>query len=106
MNAETEAETQALPAVVWDIVQLAKTRLQPQKIWLFGSRARGDHRKFSDIDLAFLIDASAEPAWSAFVSAVEDQARSLLSIDLVNLARCEAALRAEILKSGRVLYER
>jgi uncharacterized protein len=40
-------EQEALDAVVARLVEA----LDPQAIWLFGSRARGDHRPDSDFDL-------------------------------------------------------
>ena len=33
-------------------------------LYLFGSRARGDHRPDSDVDLAFDVTAAAEPRFS------------------------------------------
>jgi hypothetical protein len=41
------SETEALDAVVRRIVDI----VDPVSVWLFGSRARGDHRPDSDFDL-------------------------------------------------------
>ena len=73
-----------------------------QRIVLFGSRARGDARPKSDIDLAvkgcrdlaLLEDRLNNDLWS------------LLRIDLVNLDEpVSDELRAEIARDGVTLYE-
>jgi hypothetical protein len=51
------SEEEALAAVVARLVE----ELDPQAIWLFGSRARGDHRPDSDFDL--LVVAKEGQAW-------------------------------------------
>ena len=47
-----------------------------QRVWLFGSRARGDHRPRSDIDLAFERDALALD-WYAITEWLEETAPTL-----------------------------
>ena len=63
------------------------------KIVLFGSRARGDHRAHSDIDLA--VYGLPAGAWDAFEDAI-DALPTLLSFDLVNM---EQEISAELRKS-------
>lgn len=43
-----------------DTIEKIRTGNQDLRVYIFGSRARGKHRKYSDVDL--LIEAS--PAWS------------------------------------------
>ena len=93
------------PAVIDSIVQRARDTLPARKIWLFGSRARGDHHPKSDIDLAFQLTAPAPGAWARFVADVHEEARTLLSVDLVDLEQCDAELRAAILREGVILYD-
>lgn len=45
-------------------------------LYLFGSRARGDHRPDSDVDLAFDLNGSAEASFSLF-----DQAGLILQLE-------------------------
>lgn len=76
-------------------------------IWLFGSRARGDHRPRSDIDLAIVCpDASAED-WLTVLSVV-DEADTLLRIDCVryDAEPATSALKTAIERDKQVLYER
>lgn len=39
-----------------EIVEIIKKELNPSKIYLFGSRARGDHHKDSDYDILIIVD--------------------------------------------------
>lgn len=55
-----------------------------EAIWLFGSRARGDHRERSDIDLAIECPGACEAQWQQ-VLAIIDEADTLLPIDCVRL---------------------
>ena len=75
--------------VLQEIIQLAKKNCV-EKVILFGSRARGDYKERSDIDLAFCETTS-----------------TLLEFDIVDL---DKPVRKELLESikreGVVLYEK
>ena len=62
MNGLLEADRVA-------IVQWAERRTEIARVYLYGSRARGDHHAASDIDLAIMMDApnadKAYAMWSA-----------------------------------------
>lgn len=85
------------------IIELAK-RYRVQKLVLFGSRARGDFRPASDIDLAvYGLDPRNDLAFSADL----DELPTLLKFDMVPIrAGTDAALIAEIEKDGVVWMER
>ncbi len=84
------------------IREIAKQH-QVEKIVLFGSRARGDHREKSDIDLAIygcqdfleLSDQLEEELWS------------LLQLDLIDMNGMSVSkeLIDEIERDGVILYE-
>ena len=73
-----------------------------RKVLLFGSRARGDFRRESDIDLA-VSGGNAE----RFLLDAEETTSTLRKYDVVNL---DHPLRPELLKSiereGKVLFEK
>jgi len=94
----------ACPAFIRQIVELAREYVAPSRVVLFGSRARGRARARSDIDLA--VEPGDERRWGRFTAEAEEQARTLLRLDLVNLRRCDPALRAAALREGILLYER
>ena len=92
------------PALRHLVRQLAE---QPhvRRVWLFGSRARGDARQRSDIDLAIEAPAATRREWLDMCHLVEE-ADTLLPIDVVRLEEASRSLRASIQKEGRVLFER
>lgn len=72
-----------------------------ERVILFGSRARGDNRARSDIDLAVIggdIDR--------FRSCLDEQVQTLLKFDVVNLSRdLPSEFRESIRKDGVILYD-
>lgn len=71
---------------------------------LFGSRARGDYKERSDIDLAFEVDDEA--GWSE-VEAIIADADTLLKIDPVRLdTLADSGFKQRIAKEGLLLHER
>ena len=72
---------------------------------LFGSRARGDARERSDIDLAIEAPRADAHAWARIVEMV-DESRTLLRFDVVRLERAAVDFRVQILAEGVVLFER
>ncbi len=70
------------------------------KVYLFGSRATGKARRFSDIDVA-VMPLDPVPGW-IFSETREDLEESdiLYSVDLVNLSETDAKFRERVLKEG------
>ncbi len=87
--------------VIQEILQLAKTN-SVKKVVLFGSRARGDYKERSDIDLAFQGGNS-----SRFILDVDEETSTLLEFDIIDL---DKPVREELLDSikreGILLYEK
>lgn len=82
------------------IVQAKKYQIE--KVILFGSRARGDHRETSDIDLAV-----SGGNVTGFRLAVDDEVRTLLMFDVVNLDEpVQKPLLQSIESEGVILYEK
>ena len=84
-----------------DIRALAK-QYGIERVILFGSRARGDYRRTSDIDLAIEGGDTIR-----FTLDVEEKVWTLLTFDVVDLGRpVERALKDSIQEEGIVLYEK
>ena len=88
---------------VQSLIREAVRALDLRRVYLFGSRARGDGRRDSDVDLAFE-HGSPPAAWADFVNAMRDEAPTLLDLDLVDLAEVSPDMRTRILSEGKVLY--
>jgi uncharacterized protein len=77
-----------------------------ERVWLYGSRARGDQFERSDIDLAVEAPAMDPDEWLRISLDFADEAPTLLLIDLVRLEEAPAHLREQILDEGIVVHER
>ena len=83
-----------------DIIALAR-RCGLTKVILVGSRARGDNWERSDIDLAVSGGDTAN-----FILSIDDEIRSLLMFDIVDLDKpAQTELLAEIERDGVIIYE-
>ena len=88
-------------SVIAEILELAH-KYHIQRIILFGSRARGDYKRTSDIDLAVMGGDIAR-----FALDVEEETSTLLKFDIVNLNRpVHDELMSSIEKEGTGLYEK
>jgi predicted nucleotidyltransferase len=94
-----------LPPAVERLVATLARQAPVERVWLFGSRARGDARERSDVDLAVEAPAASEREWLALCELVEE-ADTLLPVDLIRLEAAPLALRRRIAAEGRVLHER
>ena len=70
-----------------------------EEIYLFGSRARGDNRKRSDIDLAVSCPKATDDEWQKVQDIIEN-ADTLLEIDCVRLEDANPNFYAEIRHDG------
>ena len=87
--------------VINEICNLAMEN-EIQKVILFGSRARGDYKERSDIDIAI-----AGGNYTKFVLDIDECTSTLLKYDVVNLnARVQQDLLDSINREGVILYEK
>ncbi len=87
------------------VIDTARSSIDPARILLYGSRARGSSRATSDYDLAF--DGLRHPEkWSGFVLYLDEHAETLLPFDLVRYDEASSELRAQIDEDGVIVYER
>lgn len=87
--------------VIQEICEIAE-KYKVEKVILFGSRARGDFHRTSDIDLAVkggdFINFSLD---------VDEETSTLLMFDFVDLNRSiQQELRENIEREGRIIYEK
>jgi predicted nucleotidyltransferase len=94
-------ETGISLVVLEEICALAE-KYHVEQIFLFGSRARGDYKRTSDIDLAV-----RGGDFMRFALDVEEETSTLLEYDFVDLERdIQDELRESIEREGKVLYEK
>ena len=95
-------EKTGIRAVVLEQIRSMAAQYDLRSVILFGSRARGDFKERSDIDLAV-----SGRNTSAFALAIDEETDTLLKYDIVNLDRpVDTALLDNIRKDGIILYEK
>jgi len=96
-----------MPLVDYQFLQQLAALPFVEAIWLFGSRARGEQRQRSDIDLAIECPTASEAQWQQ-VLAIVDEADTLLPIDCVRLDDLspQSPLYQAILRDRVALYRR
>lgn len=107
-----ELSSELLKQIVDRIVKVAA----PDRIVLFGSRARGTHRPDSDIDLLVVVRQATEPEWQRS-RPIDDALRELnipvekqivvrTADEIAEWSEASLALETIALREGKVLYER
>jgi len=86
--------------------QLFAAHPEVKRAIVFGSRARSDAEKRSDVDLAIEAPEATARQWLDLWYSLKEESDTLLVVDVVRLEEASAELRHEILSEGEVLYER
>lgn len=87
--------------VITEIYSLAEKH-NLEKVILFGSRAKGDYKRASDIDLA--ISGGNK---SLFALDVEEETSTPLKFDIINLdGQIQEKLKQSIETEGKIIYEK
>ena len=79
-------------------------KYNPRKVVIFGSRARGDYRKQSDIDIA--VDLNLSFREKRKLKEKIDRLSGLYSVDVVFLPDIDEDFKEKIMKEGKILYEK
>ncbi|WAM34957.1 nucleotidyltransferase domain-containing protein [Caldicellulosiruptor morganii] len=88
------------------IVEIFKKYRQVRKACVFGSRARGDYKRGSDLDLCIWLEEGCENP----VYKIEDELDELDTILLFDIVAFNSitkeSLKESILREGVIIYER
>lgn len=87
--------------IIRAVVEIILRRVKPARIYLYGSQATGEAGERSDIDIAY--DA---PGFSDHALIADDieKLKTLVKIDVQNLAFAEERFRSRVAATGKVLY--
>lgn len=82
--------------------EIVRGMIAPQeaKVVLFGSRARGDARPYSDIDLALFPRSAFEPGRLAALREALEDSSLLVEVDLVDMRTAAPELAATVAREG------
>jgi CRISPR-associated protein Cmr1 len=91
--------------ILKNIIHVISTYLNPNRIYLFGSRAEGKNSIGSDFDIA--VD-SEKPSLEIKNKINEELEKNsgLYSVDVIFLSDIEASFKKIILSTGQVIYEK
>lgn len=86
------------------VIEIIRRRLPEVSVWVYGSRAKGGARRYSDLDL-MLDDRGCEIPWSVLGNLGEDFDESDLPIivKLHDMAETDAAFLARVRKDFLLL---
>ena len=92
--------------ILTDATNIIASYLPDARIFLFGSRAKGDARETSDFDIA--VDAGLKISLGVIARIKDeiDELYTLKSIDVVDLNRVNPTFKTIIRKSGVNIYDR
>lgn len=89
--------------IINSVTTLLCRYLHPKKIFLFGSRSKGNNDDNADFD--FAIDCEDKNLLNNYKLLNDiDKVRGLYKIDLVNLNTVDAKLKIIIKKTGKIIY--
>lgn len=88
-----------------EAVSLLRDKLNPHFVILFGSAARGELGKDSDVDIAYHADVSLT-AYDNFMLAQTLADKLKRDVDLVDLRRASTVFQAQIMGTGIVIDDR
>ncbi len=74
-----------------------------RRVYLFGSRAVGEERPDSDLDLAVVLDGPADPV-SLWMAGEDIASRLDVDVDLIDLLAANTLLKHQIVTKGRRLF--
>ena len=89
------------------IIGIILSRKAAEKIILFGSRAEDDFKEASDIDIAILGKNWTDRDTSIVKFNLDEDIKTPLKFDVLNFyAISKDSLKEDILKKGKIIYER
>ena len=94
---------ESIPPSITDFLRLVETNPRVEEIILFGSRAVGDHKDRSDVDLAIRGAKLLPEDWTIF-RAEATEARTLFWISLVDFDHAPAEIQLRIRDQGKTIY--
>ena len=103
MNYENYSEREK--QILQKVTEIIQTELHPNKIILFGSRAKGSFHKQSDFDFAVDVNEPDNKIRRKLLNRIE-RISGLYKIDIVFLSSVDPDFKNIILNSGELLYAR
>lgn len=96
----------SIAKINYDFINKLKKLKFIDAIWLYGSRARGDFKERSDIDLVIICPNASLDQWIEILKII-DKRDTLLKVDLLRYDEIkDESLKKRIKKEKVVIYEK
>jgi predicted nucleotidyltransferase len=92
--------------IIQKIVSIIVEKADPARIILFGSRAKGNAHKGSDIDIALEGEKALTFREMRKMKELIDDVSGLYSVDIIVLRKVDDTFKDSIKESGVVIYEK
>ena len=76
------------------------TTNEPVCVYLFGSRAKGNYGKYSDIDLAILSSGAMPPGLIGRLKCAFEESNIPYSVDVIDLTEVDEQFRNRVISEG------
>jgi predicted nucleotidyltransferase len=86
------------------IINIVKEHLHPKRIILFGSRATGREKKYSDFDIA-VEGVDMDIRKERLLKDALDEKMRIYTVEVIDLDKVDDGFREIVMKTGRIIYE-
>ncbi|MBI4924290.1 MAG: nucleotidyltransferase domain-containing protein [Bdellovibrio sp.] len=98
--------TQIQKSLLLKIINSSIKKNHTFKVWIFGSRARGDYKKYSDIDLLLEVNPSFQKKYQQTIRNLLEDSVLPFKVDLLLPSEVYKPYRKVIEKEKKLLKER
>jgi uncharacterized protein len=110
--AQTDKDLLKNDSLLDSLVQRLAEKFHPERIYLFGSKARGDEGPDSDYDLLMVVGTANEPRYRIAQKALDLTWELGIAVDILVWTResfefkshAASSLPATVLREGKLLY--
>jgi predicted nucleotidyltransferase len=90
--------------IIKDIIDVVITFIHPSRVIMFGSRAGGKAREYSDFDIA-VEGVEMDIRKERLLKEALDRKMGIFTVDLINLDKADREFKRLISQKGKVIYE-
>lgn len=108
LSLPVNERVQYCPPFLVEVIKTAQNELRsPLRIYIYGSRARGDNNELSDYDLAFDTpnDEKSRERWLKFIFEQDEKVATLLDVDWLWIPQASVEIIQSIKNEGVILHD-
>ena len=86
------------------IINIVREHLHPKRIILFGSRAKGKEKEYSDFDIA-VEGVEMDIRKERLLKEALDEKMGIYTVEVIDLDKVDEGFKKLVLKTGKSIYE-